>query len=121
MAAIPEERFLFFPDATLEEIVGNLDLAICNDVSSAFACAVSVGTPALSMDLIFGGMFRRYHPRAAAVTGSELAENAEWLLTHQLPPEVYQHFNQDFYGMPEPDFRTGERLKNFFDRLIADV
>lgn len=117
MAAIPPERFIYIPERRLDEVVAVCDLSICNDISSAFACAISAEGVALSFDLVFGGIFRRYHPRLSAVTGEELAENAEWLLANPIPEEARRRFNEDFYGMPVPDFRAGDRIKSYFRAL----
>lgn len=114
MADVPAERFIYIPEQRLEEVVAVCDLSICNDVSSAFACALSAGGAALSFDLVYGGMFRRYHPRLAATTGQELVENAEWLLQNPIPDDARRRFNQDFYNMPIPDFGARDRVCEYF-------
>ena len=119
ISAIPPERFIYLGNTLLEEVVAICDLTLCNDVSSAFACTVSAGKPALSIDYVYGGMFRRYHPRLVATSGPEIVENAEWLLANALPDEVYGAFNLDFYGMDIPDFKAAGHIKAVLDRVVA--
>lgn len=120
IAAIPPERFAYLGDTLLEDLVAVCDLALCNDGSSAFACVMSAGRPAISIDYIFGGIMRRYHPRLAAVNGPEIVENAKWLLANPLPDAAYRAFNLDFYGMEVPDFKADAHIKAALDKVIAE-
>ncbi|MCC7166727.1 MAG: hypothetical protein IT565_04080, partial [Rhodospirillales bacterium] len=119
ITAIPAERFLACDHLRLEQVVGMIDVGIGNDVSSAIACAMSAGRPAISYDLIFGGQFRRYHPQLAATDPFELIENLEWLLENPLPQNVFDQFNSDFYGSTTVDFNSHGRLRAYFASLLA--
>lgn len=121
IAAIPPERFVYLERIPLEQVVGICDVALCNDVSSAFPCVMSAGKPALSIDYVFGGLMgRRYHPRVAATSGAEILANTRWLLNTPLPDSVYLALNRDFYGMDRPDFNAAGRVRAVFTTALAE-
>ncbi len=120
MADIPSNRFVYSGDLSLEAVVANCDLCIGNDVSSAIACAMSAGTPAISFDLIYGGLYRCYHPRMVAEDGQQLVDNSDFVLQHGFPNEVFRQFNKDFYGRETVNFQSRDNIRSYFRQIIEE-
>ncbi len=120
VARIPRERLVFMSHLSLEQVIGQCDIAVTTDISSAMACAMTAGVPTVSHDISYGEMYKRYHPRLASETMTGVVENLEWLLDNPLPADVFEKFNRDFHGIPTLRPLARDRIAAFLDGLGAE-
>jgi hypothetical protein len=117
---IPPERFIVLPEKSIAGVVAVSDVCICNNASSVIASSMAFGKPTISLDSLFLGWTKNYHPLMAANSGKELVSKLDQILEHGFPNQVYEKFNANWYADGIVDFKTNDRLAALFEPFLRN-